>query len=248
LKATASACDAIDADSLTTALQPIVSLSGARVFAFEALTRARPGVDVAELFDHAVGCGCAIPLNLVGIRNALNAARGLAKEAFLFVNADPIVLTSVHLPRVIRESAARSGFPLSRLVVEITERSAFADVPATMRVLDDLRASVVRFALDDFGSAHSHLALVDAIRPSFLKIGHGFGTAFEESATRSLIVRSFVSLARDLACSTILEGIESAATARAARALGIEYAQGYHFGAPVSECGHSAQIRPARIA
>ena len=228
MSATAALADAVDLAGLRVALQPIVALHDEGVFAYEALTRASGGVDTAQLFDRASARG-SVMLNLIAIRNALHAARSLPPHALLFVNADPIALASAQLPSVMQQGT----LPLSRVVVEITERSPLVDLRATARVLDELRASGVRFALDDFASAHSHLACLDLIRPSFLKIGHGFGSAFEESASRTAIVRHTAALARDLRCSTILEGVESPSTAVAGREMGIEYAQGYHFGRPV---------------
>ena len=219
---------------LQTALQPIVALEGERAVAFEALTRVHGGgMTVTELFDGAAGRGRAVELNLIAVHAALGATPRIPDDALLFVNADPAVLASSELPWLIRDGAARTSFPLSRLVVEVTERSAFTDVNAATRVLDELRESGIRFALDDFGSAHSHLTLIDVICPSFIKISHDFGMAFEQSTTRTRIVRHLTALAHDFECSTILEGVESAATADAARALGIEFAQGYHFGRPI---------------
>ena len=49
---------------------------------------------------------------------------------------------------------------------------------------------------------------------------------------RTKIVRNIVSLAQDLEVEVILEGVESAATARAARELGITLMQGYFYGKP----------------
>ena len=230
MSALAVVSDRLDV-ALNTALQPIVSLVDERVLGFEALTRVRGVVDVAVLFERASG-GRAVELNLGAIGSALEATGRLPDGALLFVNADPVVLASPQLPPLVRDSASRTGFPLSSLVVEITERSPFIDLATTTAVIDDLRSAGVRFALDDFGSAHSHLAHVDVVTPSFIKIGHGFGTAFERNATHTRIVRSIAGLARELACSTILEGVETPATALAGRAMGIEFAQGYHFGAP----------------
>jgi len=234
MSAMALLADPLECPVLETALQPIIALESERPIAFEALTRVHSGgMTPAELFDCAAERRRSAELNLVAIDTALGAAPRLPEHALLFVNADPVVLASSSLPGVIRDGAARSNFPLTRLVVEITERSGFTDVIAATRVVDELRSCGVRFAFDDFGSAHSHLGLIDVIRPSFFKISHDFGTAFESDATRRRIVRHVAELARDFDCATILEGVESAATADAARALGIDYAQGFHFGRPV---------------
>jgi EAL domain-containing protein (putative c-di-GMP-specific phosphodiesterase class I) len=125
-------------------------------------------------------------------------------------------------------AAIAANLPLQRIVLEITERSGFTG-DAAGPVFDELHAVGVRFALDDHGSAYSHLGQISRIRPSFIKISNAFGTAFEEDETKQRIVRHTIALARDFGCETILEGIESGATARAAAQEGVRLAQGFHF-------------------
>ncbi|MGZ4778443.1 MAG: EAL domain-containing protein, partial [Thermoanaerobaculia bacterium] len=59
-----------------------------------------------------------------------------------------------------------------------------------------------------------------------------FGTGFELDPTKTKIVRNTLSLANDFQSELIVEGIETAATAAAASALGIKYGQGFHFARP----------------
>jgi EAL domain-containing protein (putative c-di-GMP-specific phosphodiesterase class I) len=127
-------------------------------------------------------------------------------------------------------------------VLEVTERSGFTDDDEACRVIDELRELGLRFALDDHASAYSHLGVVNRIRPSFMKISNTFGTDFEQDPTKVHIVRHVVTLAHDLGCRTILEGIETAATAAAAAEAGVDFAQGYYFGRPAS-VAHWSEIK-----
>jgi EAL domain-containing protein (putative c-di-GMP-specific phosphodiesterase class I)/CheY-like chemotaxis protein len=213
-------------DGLTAVYQPIVQLQrdAQSLFGFEALTRTAEGwrgAGIAELFDYAAKKDGLADLNLAAIDCALREARALPERALLFLNIDPQTFDHCDVPATVRAIADRHEFPLARIVLEITERSGFADGARALRSFESLRDSGVRFALDDHGSAHSHLARIHDIRPSFIKISHSFGTAFEEDRTRTRIVRHVV-----------LEGIESAATARAAVSHGIELGQGFHLGTP----------------
>ena len=61
--------------------------------------------------------------------------------------------------------------------------------------------------------AKSHLPVIGAIRPSFLKISQHFGTGFETDSTKMKIVMNLQALANDFNCEMILEGIEQKATA-----------------------------------
>jgi len=221
---------------LQTAFQPIVEMTadGATVVAFEALTRIRgewPAGGPAELFDYAGRLGRLRELNLASLTRALEAAAVLPASASLFFNVDPLAF-GAELPRVIEGAAGRAGIALSRIVIEVTERSDFENAARVVPLFHELRAKGIRFALDDHGSAYSHLSLIDELRPSFMKISNTFGTKLEEDETNRRIVGHMASLSHDFGWKTVLEGIESAETARAAARLGVDFAQGYHFGRP----------------
>lgn len=213
------------------------------VFGFEALTRIT-GVwaegGPAELFDYAHRRARLADLNLTALCNSVAGATELPDDAALFINVDPSVFNAGNLTNTIYAAAVRHALPLTRVVLEITERSAFGSDGTAFRALEELRACGVRFALDDHGSAYSHLGAIKAIQPSFIKISQTFGTGFESDDTRARIVRHVVALARDFGCRTVLEGVETASTAEAAGEMGIELAQGYHFGRPSAASHWSA--------
>jgi EAL domain-containing protein (putative c-di-GMP-specific phosphodiesterase class I) len=222
---------------LTTAFQPIVCADGEGVhtYGFEALCRIRggwPGGGPGELFDYAERRGRLADLNMAALTCAIHDAARLPASAVLFINIDPIVFHRPDFQPTLRAALAASGLPLSRLVLEITERSGFGEDVRGMKIFEELRADGARFALDDHGSAYSHLSAIDIIRPAFIKISQMFGTGFELDPTRTSIVHHVVALARQFGCRPVLEGIESPSTAVAAAAQGIELLQGYHFGRP----------------
>lgn len=220
------------ADGLSIAFQPIVRLTpdGATTFAYEALTRiAGTWVDgPAMLFEYAGRRGKLPELNMVMMTRAIRDAAALPEDTAIFINIDPLTFGRPQLVPALYNAAISANVAFDRIVLEVTERSGFAD-DAAGPVFDELRALGIRFALDDHGSAYSHLGQIHSIRPSFIKISNTFGTAFEEDETKQRIVRHTVALARDFGCETILEGIESGATASAAVHAGVLLAQGFHF-------------------
>ncbi|MFL6246806.1 MAG: EAL domain-containing protein, partial [Thermoanaerobaculia bacterium] len=220
-------------DALTIAFQPIVELSadGATTFAYEALTRVHgswPAGGPASLFEYAERRGKLAELNIATMGRAIDSARALPDDAALFINIDPLTFSHPRLVPALRRCAARANIALDRIVLEITERCGLTDGTPDA-VFEELRKSGVRFALDDHGSAYSHLLHISSIRPSFIKISNAFGTAFEQDETRRRIVHNTVALARDFGCEPILEGIESSSTARAAVEEGVRFGQGFHF-------------------
>lgn len=221
-----------------TAYQPIVRLAepGRGVFGFEALARTRGGWSVAgpaELFDYAERRDRLAELNVAAVTRAIQESAALPPHCAIFVNVDPATFASRRLTASLRRAADDASIALDRVVLEITERSGFTDCDGAARLFDELREAGVRFALDDHGCSYSHLSLIDRIRPSFVKISNLFGTAFEQDETKRRIVRNLAALARDFGAQTVLEGIESAATADAAAAAGIEFGQGFGFARPL---------------
>jgi EAL domain-containing protein (putative c-di-GMP-specific phosphodiesterase class I) len=224
-------------DWITPVFQPIVRLTanGPHSFGYEALTRVRgswlAGGPVM-LFEYAARRAKLAELNIVAMTRSMESAALLPEEASLFINIDPLTFDGRKLVPSLKTAASQASLPLERVVLEVTERSAFPDDAVAGRVFDELRELGLRFALDDHGSAYSHLGLINRIKPSFIKMSQTFGTDFENDPTKERIVRHTVALANDFGCETILEGIESGTTARAAAEMGVTLAQGFHFGRP----------------
>jgi EAL domain-containing protein (putative c-di-GMP-specific phosphodiesterase class I) len=243
--------DLLHDDSVTIAFQPIVRFTedGPMTFAYEALTRVRgnwlTGGPVM-LFEYAERRNQLAELNVLTMSRAIEAAASLPEDARVFINVDPMTFHSPKLVSTLLATAARSGVSLDRLVIEVTERSGFTDDDEAAAIFAQLREAGVRFALDDHGSAYSHLSQINRIRPSFIKISMTFGTAFEQDETKRRIIRHTVALARDFGCETILEGIETDKTAVAAAEAGVTLAQGFHFGRP-SPASHWISMKTSSL-
>jgi EAL domain-containing protein (putative c-di-GMP-specific phosphodiesterase class I) len=239
-------------DWITPVFQPIVRLTGngTSYFGYEALTRVRgswlTGGPVM-LFEYAARRAKLAELNIVAMTRSMEAAALLPEETSLFINLDPLTFDGRKLVPSLLAASEHASLPLRRVVLEVTERSAFPDDAVAGRVFDELRELGLRFALDDHGSAYSHLGLINRIKPSFIKMSQTFGTDFENDPTKGRIVRHTVALANDFGCETILEGIESGTTARAAAAMGVTLAQGFHFGRPRA-AGHWTAAKALRAA
>lgn len=239
----------VQGNLLSMAFQPIATLAGEgddyAFVGFEALTRVRGEWigNAGELYDYAARRHRLADLNLASFRRALTEAQKLPAHSVLFVNMDPAVFEEPVIVQTLCSIAKGAGFPLSRLVLEITERSALATTAHAAKVFEDLRAEGVRFALDDHGSAYSHLGAIHFIKPSFIKISQSFGTGCETDPTRMRIVRHVAALAKDFGCRTILEGIEAPSTSRAAVENGVDLLQGFHIGRP-QPAAHWKDVSP----
>lgn len=228
--------DILSKDLLSSVFQPIVRLPSGEHIGYEALARCQTDSlmrNPETLFRYANRQLRVTDLELACIRSSLQKARHLPDWAPLFVNVHPAAFASGKvLEEWVVSQSARTGIAMNRLVLEITEQESLSTDSTVMFGILALKAAGIRFAFDDVGVAYSHLSLIDKIRPSFLKISQEFGGGFEGDSTKTKIVRNLLSLAKDFDCELILEGIETAETARAATELGIKFAQGYYFARP----------------
>ncbi|MDR7434490.1 MAG: EAL domain-containing protein [Armatimonadota bacterium] len=149
------------------------------------------------------------------------------------VNLSAKTLNDIETIEAIASDLDASKIPPDRLVVEITETAAIANVGKTLRCMEILRARGCRFALDDFGVGFSSLYYLKRLPADFLKIDGTFIRTLAEDGENRQIVRAIAELARGLGRETIAEWVEDEVTLRHVRDLGIDYAQGYHIGKPV---------------
>ena len=224
-------------DALRPQFQPILRLGPApAIFGYESLARFRvtcPFRNPELLFRYAARKHRVVELELVCIAHALHDGAALAGNGLLFLNVHPDVFAAdSSFPDTLVSQSTHAGVAMDRIVLEITEQGSLAKTPTVLRNFSELRSHGVRFAFDDVGVAYSHLPMMDAVRPSFLKVSEDFGTGFEKDPTRLKIVRNLLSLAEDFQCELILEGIEDESSAAKAEELGIPLGQGYFFARP----------------
>lgn len=227
----------LGSSALRPQFQPILRLGPVpEIFGYESLARFRvnsPFRNPELLFRYAVRKHRVVELELACIAHALRDGAALARKGLLFLNVHPDVFAAdASLPDRLVSQSTHAGVAMDRIVLEITEQGSLAKTATVLKNFSDLRSHGVRFAFDDVGVAYSHLPMMDAVRPSFLKVSQDFGTGFEKDPTLLKIVRNVLSLAEDFQCQLILEGIEDESSATKAEQLGIPLGQGYFFARP----------------
>jgi EAL domain-containing protein (putative c-di-GMP-specific phosphodiesterase class I) len=115
------------------------------------------------------------------------------------------------------------------------------------RRLREIKSLGVRIAVDDFGTGYSSLAYLQQFPVDRLKIDRRFTNAIATSPGAQPLIRTLVSLGRDLGLSTLAEGVETTEEMDLLRAEGVDEAQGYLLSRPLDACALEVQIlTPAR--
>ncbi|WP_165372450.1 EAL domain-containing protein [Nocardioides iriomotensis] len=213
------------------ALQPIVEVGSGRLIGAEALSRFSDGRPPTAWFDDARVGGLTRQLDEMTFLNALSAFDDLPGPAFLSVNASPELL----LDAGFRNRVLRSGRPLDRLVVEVTEHSQVVDYDDLEAALTTLRRRGVRFAVDDTGAGYSSLNHVLRLRPDVIKLDRDLIADLGHDGARRALVTALVLLALEVGASVTGEGVETPDQLEALGALGVHHAQGYLLATPSTD-------------
>ena len=213
------------------ALQPIVEVGTGRLIGAEALSRFSDGRSPMAWFGDAHVAGLTRRLDELTFLNALSAFDDLPAPAFLSVNASPELL----LDDAFRQRVLRSGRPLDRLIVEITEHSRVGDYDHFDEALDSLRRVGVRFAVDDTGAGYSSLNHVLRLRPDVIKLDRDLISDLGHDGARRALVTALVLLAVEVGASVTGEGVETPVQLDALHDLGVQHAQGYLLATPTTD-------------
>jgi EAL domain-containing protein (putative c-di-GMP-specific phosphodiesterase class I) len=149
------------------------------------------------------------------------------------VNVSVLQLDEPRFAERVLATVARHGLDADQLVLELTEQALARDFETAVEVVEQLRRGGVSVAVDDYGTGYSSLRYLHRFDADVVKIDRSFVGNLTGSAHTQKIVRSVVHMAESLNLQCIAEGIETAAQAELARALGCELGQGYLFSRPV---------------
>lgn len=129
---------------------------------------------------------------------------------------------------------AQLDIPPNVIVFEILERDAIGDMTHMRKFLSDLRKKGFLFALDDFGSGYNSFHYLRELTFDYVKIDGAFVKNIVKSKVDRTLVRNLTRLCQELGILTIAEFVESEEILDELRGMGVDYAQGFHLGMPVS--------------
>ena len=126
-----------------------------------------------------------------------------------------------------------TGFDPCRLMLELTESVALANVNDALAKMNALKQIGVRFSLDDFGTGFSSLAYLARLPFDQLKIDRSFVQNIGVKLTDEVIIQAIIAMANKLGIGVVAEGVETEAQRAFLEQHGCPVCQGYLFGKPV---------------
>jgi PAS domain S-box-containing protein/diguanylate cyclase (GGDEF)-like protein len=234
---------AIEQERLVPYYQPIIALDSGRVVGFEALARIehpeRGIIPPAEFIHIAEETGLIVPMceRMMSLACTQTAEwqelLDLEGKLNVSVNLSARNLADENLFGMLEQVLADTRLAPGSLHVEITESLIMSNPELMEQTLERLKTLDLRVVLDDFGTGYSSLSYLQRFPLDILKIDRSFVARMVSEARDQELVRIIVMLAHTLGLDVVAEGVETAGHAAALRALNCEYAQGFHYAAPV---------------
>ncbi|GAA4017515.1 EAL domain-containing protein [Actimicrobium antarcticum] len=223
--------DQLDFD-FTFAFQPIVDVERRAIYAYEALVR---GTD---------GQGAPYVLGKVNDDNRYRFDQGCrTRSIFLAQKLGMTCRISINfLPNAIYQpelcirttiaAAEAAGFPLDRIIFEVTESEQILEPDKLLSIFRYYRDRGFATAIDDFGAGYAGLGLLTDFQPTMIKIDIKLVRDIDSNPVKQAVVKGILLTTGLLGVEVIAEGVETAAEARWFKDNGIRLMQGYYFARP----------------
>ncbi len=228
---------ALEHDGLVLELQGVYELPHGRLAHMEALVRMRDGVS-----GKLISPGQFIPVAEKN-RQILDIDRWVIRESVRRLGANPgmpAVAVNVSgrsfdepgLPDYIAAQLAEHAVIPERLIIEVTETAAVADLDDAERFIQRLRQIGCHICLDDFGAGFASFAYLKHMQVDTIKIDGLFIRNLPSDEQNQVFVRAMVQVARGLGVKTVAECVEDGETLGMLVGFGVDLVQGYYLGRP----------------
>jgi diguanylate cyclase (GGDEF)-like protein len=211
--------------------QPIIDLATEKIAGYEMFSRGPDGAfeSPSEFFRVCIENDILTSVDLQCLKQCIAATAKIHKNMRFHINLFPstIVDTSV--------DALSSLFPEDRqgknYCIEISEPQLTGD-PAYLRdQINAIRESGILVAIDDVGFGRSSLDSLIILEPDIVKVDRKYVTGIAGEPAKKRLLKRVVNVAKSLGAEIVAEGIESEVDLPVLREIGVNYGQGYFWGA-----------------
>ena len=226
---------------LSLVYQPRIEMQSGQLAGAEALLRwqhprlglVMPGEFVPLLEQTAL----ARPMTDWVARTALAQARTWHRNGLRLrtsINASALNLSEPDFAERLLCAIEAAGIDASLFDVEFTESAVARDAKRVIEQLTELRRRGVAIAIDDFGTGYSNLGYIQHLPVSVIKIDRSFMLDLASSRRTGTLVSSMITMAHDLGCTVVAEGIETQEVYDILASLDCDEGQGYLISQPVT--------------
>ena len=228
--------NAIAEDRIVPFFQPIVNNKTAKYEKYESLIRMikEDGTVISPYFflDIAKKTKQYIQLTTIMLEKTFEAFSNRSEEFSINITMEDIINKSIN--ELILSLLLRYDGIGKRVVFEIVESESIdGNYSEVLTFVDKVKSYGCKIAIDDFGSGYSNFEYLIQLKADFIKIDGSLIKHIHDTKESYAVVSIIVSFAKQMNIKTIAEFVEDEKTLKTLKFLGIDYAQGYYFSAPI---------------
>ncbi len=212
--------------------QPIIDLKSWKLAGFEALARFQDGRSPLTHLNKARRCGMLTNLEVSLAEAAIEEALGFPFPTIITINVSEAAFLSNRLRELVAAPHHRWG-------LELLETSPYVEHVDLRTKATDMGCILL---VDDAGVDFSDEERIRTLAPHVVKIARGVFTSACTDGVAFERLYELVKAGREAGSLLLAEGIESSAHLVLAKALKVDFVQGYFFGEAVASCDVSAQL------
>lgn len=221
--------------------QPKADIATGLISGMEALMRwNRQGTEIvspAEFIPLAEDTGAIYPLGEwileKACRQILKFSQIYGKELSIAVNLSVKQFSQADMTEKIKEILKITGLPPHLLTIEITENIVINNIDQTVKILKELNTLGIQISIDDFGTGYSSLSYLKKMPLTELKVDKSFVDDTPNNPESCAIVKTVLSLAKNLKLKTVAEGVENRYQLNFLKQIGCNQIQGYIYCKPL---------------
>jgi len=233
---------AIDKGEFQLYYQPQYDSSTGKIIGVEALLRwihPERGMLLPDTFiPIAEESGLIMPIGSWVLKAACeqNKAWQLAKfrPIYVTINISGVQFKQINFVESVAQTLLDTGLEPQYLELELTESILMEPTEKTFSTLNELKATGVRIAIDDFGKGYSSLGYLKRLPIDTLKIDRSFVRDIISNSDDRAIIRAIISLARTLNLKVVAEGVETHDQLTYLREQGSDGIQGFLLSEPMT--------------
>jgi|GEM_PF-3200305 len=196
--------------------------------------------------------GVIVPIGVWVLRTACRQVKKWldqgCEDFYVAVNLSARQFRQPDLVETVESILEETSLPPECLQLELTETCVMTDPEEAVAKMKTLHQKGIRFSIDDFGTGYSSLSYLKRFPVDTLKIDRSFIREAVSNLEDQEIIRTIISMARNLSMEPLAEGVESQEQRDFLSSQGCEMMQGYFIGAPMAEAEFEHLLRRQKVA
>ena len=228
--------DAIIDETIVAFYQPIINNQTNKIEKYECLARIKDDEEIISPFhflEAAKLTGDTAFITKAIIVQSFKKFSDTSYEFSINITSEDLALN--YLENYLLKQVSKYNLDPSRVVLEILEDISDIGDTKTLGQLNSLRMNGFQIAIDDFGAKNSNFSRLLEIEPNYIKIDGAFIKDIMTDEKSQIIVDAMIMVCRKRGIKIIAEYIHSQEVQNKVKELGIDYSQGFYFGAPSQE-------------